>query len=258
MAKWLWWLTGCVVCLVMLAGCNGGSNMTGPEAMDDRLMASSPTHPSDDTSDAEIQTNPFRSYGIVAIGDSITYGTGSSTPGAGYPKMLETTMRNAGYTATVWNEGIPGASTSNFESLFYWYVGDADIVLIMLGANDIMSPTSCQDPGSRYTCNTLGDLRSMANKALAAGMVPVLATVTPKRAGDVLESWNPRIQELNAQIILIANELDVPVADPYTAILSHGGNALFSDKHHFTDQGYQVIADEFYRVLTEDVVYGNF
>jgi len=207
--------------------------------------SSSPTAPTE----ANLKTFPPQ---IFAIGDSITWGKGASVEGEGYPAMLEQKMLTAGYTGQVFNEGIPSATTEDFLPAWNWYLQQDAILLIMLGANDILSPELCADPNDQQNCQMLQNIRKMTTSALNAGAFPVLATVTPTRAGDMLDFYNLAIQDLNVQLKLIAAELSVPIADTHLAILTHGGDLLFSDAHHFNDQGYDVIASEFFATLLKN------
>jgi lysophospholipase L1-like esterase len=180
----------------------------------------------------------------VTIGDSITAGIGSSS--GGYPAMLEAKLRAAGYNVSVRNEGIPGADSGMADINFDADVRGANIVLIMIGTNDIGCPSCCIRP---YDCQTISHISSMLDKALRAGITPIISTVTPKRAGDILDWANPGIEDLNAQIYAVAAQRNVRVVDNHRAILTQGGNALFADKHHLNDRGYDVMANEWFNVL---------
>lgn len=235
----------CFGTVLILAGCNNSTNPTAPAAPDARTMQNTPTKPSDDTADSDIVLQPYKSYTIAAVGNSITYGTGSSWGTGGYPGMLEAKLRAAGYNAVVRNHGIPGSTSYEIDSYFDDMVQGADIVLIMIGTNDIV-PGYCL--GS--TCPTVDHIRSMVNKALRSNILPVLGTITPKKFSGGLAWANPSIVNINAGIIALANEYNLKVADNYTAIVQNGGDVLFFDQHHFTDQGYDVLANEWFRVLT--------
>lgn len=215
------------------------------------LLLSSCSNSSSPTAPTEVNLKTFPSR-IVAIGDSITWGKGSSAEGEGYPALLEQKLQAEGYAGQVINEGVSGATTEDFLADWHWFLQSGDILLIMLGANDIQSEKLCVEPNNQQNCLMLKNIRAMTTSALNAGAFPVLATVTPTRTGDMLDFYNLAIQELNAQLKLIAAELKVPIVDTHTAILTNGGDALFVDAHHFNDLGYEVIASEFFAVLIKD------
>jgi lysophospholipase L1-like esterase len=223
-------------------GCEPVKNPTSPNIGDKKQVQQGLTEPSDDTRDSDIVLSPSKTYIITAVGDSITYGTGASSWTGGYPGMLRAKLSSAGYNVVVYNEGIPGIVSETADNYFEWMVTGSDIALIMIGANDVLG---C----SGSDCYTIEHIRSMVDKALRLNVIPVLGTVTPKRSGDKLDWANPAVEALNSQIFALAAEYQIKVADTYNAILNHGGDSLFSDAHHFTDQGYDVIANEWYNVL---------
>lgn len=242
----------CISMCLMLVACQDATAPTAPEILETRALQTTPTKPSDDTADSEIVTTPYPSYVLAAIGDSITYGEGSVIHRRGYPGILEAQLRAAGYDVDVYNQGIPGADSGEAADTFEYEVRGANVALIMIGANDIGNPGGCTPP---FNCRTLDNIRDMIETSHRLGIVPVLGTVTPTHSGSVLAMLNPEIQALNAGIFGLAAEYQLAVVDTYNAILQNGGDALFADAHHFTDQGYVVIANAWYRVLTESVLY---
>jgi lysophospholipase L1-like esterase len=232
--------------ITMLVSCEGAKHPTLPILPDKTRMQLVSTRPSDDTLGSDIAVV------ITAVGDSITYGEGSSI--GGYPPILEEKLQAAGYNVIVYNEGIGGATSNLVEKYFQRTTKGTDIALIMVGTNDISSPGSCFEP---YNCRTIEYIRSMVEKALFSEIVPVLGTVTPTRAGDVYAHFNPAIEALNLEIFTLAAEYNIQVADNYNAILNNGGNVLFSDKHHFNDQGYEIIAEQFYQAIIANTLIRN-
>ena len=232
---------------LIFTSCQNSKNPTAPKVLDESQMQTAPTQPADDTSDSQIVSPQYPSGTtvIVAIGDSITYGTGASQ---GYPAKLEAKLRAAGYSAVVLNEGVPGEQSPETDDRFLRTIAGAQIVLLMIGINDIINPVGC----SEYACDTIGHIDSMLTKALISEIIPLVSTVTPIRAGSYFESDNWNIQALNSEIYTRAAAHKVVVVDNYTAILSQGGSILYSDSVHFNDQGYDVIAQQWY-----DAIVGN-
>lgn len=84
-----------------------------------------------------------RDVNIVAIGDSLTRGVGDETEQNGYVGILERSLNKEREIATFENFGVPGNRTDHLlERLdnpdIVEAIGDADLVLLTIGANDIM------------------------------------------------------------------------------------------------------------------------
>jgi lysophospholipase L1-like esterase len=187
---------------------------------------------------------------IAAIGDSLTWGAlafGPKADSGGYPILLETMLRNEGYDIVVFNKGIPGEKAYQTRERFPQAISDADIALLMIGVNDIIRPEGCPEPNNCQTADHIAAMMRMASKS----EIPVLvSTLTPAQT-HCARSWaNEPIQAVNDQIRTFAQQQNTPLVDMHQAIIKHGG-ALFSDCLHFTDEGYQVIADHWYRAIIE-------
>lgn len=84
-----------------------------------------------------------REVNIVAIGDSLTRGVGDESDGGGYVGILERSINHDMQVATFQNFGVPGNRTDQLlarldQEEIQAAVGEADLVLITIGANDIM------------------------------------------------------------------------------------------------------------------------
>lgn len=188
---------------------------------------------------------------IAAIGDSLTWGAlafGSKADSGGYPAILESMLRHAGYNVVVFNKGIPGEKTYQTRQRFQKAIADADIALLTIGVNDIIRPESCPQPTN---CQTIEHIAAMI-KIVSKAKIPLLiSTLTPAQS-RCSHSWvNTPIQEINRQIAAIARKHQIPLVDNHQAVLEHGGGTLFSDCLHFKDEGYRVIADQWQRALIE-------
>ena len=177
------------------------------------------------------------SANITAFGDSITEGHSSRT--GGYPPKLSSLLNGNGKPSVVVNRGISGEKTpgglSRFDSVLASF--PADIILIMEGTNDIRGGLSVE--------TTRHNLQAMIDKAKAAGVKPVLATLTPSdRAGSttlIPQTWNP-------MIISLASSNGIKLADQYAAIHGVWGSAT-ADGLHPNDRGYQIVADTWYATI---------
>ncbi|WP_028583089.1 SGNH/GDSL hydrolase family protein [Desulfogranum mediterraneum] len=180
-----------------------------------------------------------QAYVIIAFGDSITYGTGSST--GGYPTKLEALLAAAGAPSTVLNYGQQGETTSygsgRIDAPLAAHPG-ANFILILEGTNDLFFGMSL---GA-----TQFHLETMIAKSRNAGVTPVLATLTPDtRANgvtkDIQGTYNPMIRSVGAN-------LGVAVVDMYAAVAPNWGGWT-ADGIHPNDGGYQVIAEAWKGVI---------
>lgn len=178
---------------------------------------------------------------ITAFGDSITAGYGSNS--GGYPPKLESRLNTNGKPSIVANYGHSGEQTpaglSRFDAVLAAF--PANIILIMEGTNDVRSGISVQ--------TTQYNLQAMITKAKAAGVRPVLATLTPSNwdGSETLipQTWNPMIKAL-------AGNNGILLADQYAAVLPVWGNAN-SDGIHPNDYGYQILADTWYATIAATI-----
>ncbi len=197
---------------------------------------------------------------IVALGDSITRGDGTTTDAdQRYPDHLQARLLAAGTDgAVVLNAGIGGnrlltprvgpSMTDRFDRDVLG-VTDATHVLILAGTNDIALPAMLGE--KRPTAGDIVDgLRALARRATRHGVQPVLGTITPF-GGAFLEAF---LAEGNEDIRQAVNDAitaqdDWPVAD-FAAALADPGDptrlaATFDcgDGIHPGDAGAHALAD---------------
>ena len=211
---------------------------------------SSQESPPRHSDDSTVTPSSGNSIVITAIGDSITWGAmafGERAPSGGYPAMLEAKLRADGHDVVVRNEGISGEKAYETSSRFLRAINDVDIVLLMIGTNDIIRPEDCPEP---HHCRTAEHIAAMLDEALRSDVLPFVSTVTPAQSRCARDWTNPPIQALNEKIYTIAQERNVKIVDNHQAILDHGG-AFFSDCLHFKDEGYKLIAQQWYDTLIE-------
>lgn len=173
-------------------------------------------------------------YGVevIAFGDSITYGTGSST--GGYPTKLEALLNERCGASAVYNYGQQGETTSygsgRIETPLAAHPG-ASYILIMEGTNDLFFGMSLG--ATQY------HLETMIAKSRDAGVTPLLATLTPDTRPeasqkDIYGTYNPLIQSIGAN-------LGVAVVDMWGA-LAYNWGGWSGDGIHPNDGGYNVMA----------------
>ena len=108
---------------------------------------------------------------IVALGDSLTAGTGLDGPEAAFPARLEAALAAVGVDAVVHNAGVAGdTSAAGLARLDWSLVDGTDLVIVELGANDALRGL---DPAVTHTNLDIivGTLRERGIGVLLAGML---------------------------------------------------------------------------------------
>lgn len=198
---------------------------------------------------------------LLAFGDSITYGGGSSADGpeTGYPILLERQLEPA-YGGQVYavNVGHSGESTSEALDRFEAELdaADPDVLLLMEGTNDHFY-------GDDFDMIE-DNLRWMVATALARGIEVVLATIPPVISNQYRDRSDQaaRIAAFNPRIYDIAADYGVPVAPVYESITSvPGWEAALMEQtsaNHPNDAGYQYVRQAFFDALSDGLVSGQY
>lgn len=147
---------------------------------------------------------------IVGFGDSLMAGYGLD-PGESFPEQLEAALRAQGADVTIANAGVSGDTSSGGLSRLEWSVpDDADIVIVELGANDMLRGIA---PAS-----TEANLEAIIEKLTARGQRVVLAGMmaAPNLGPDYAAAFNPLYARLAERhgLTLIPFFLDGVAAEP--------------------------------------------
>jgi lysophospholipase L1-like esterase len=203
----------------------------------------------------QLDVGPGRADTYMAFGDSITDGKGSSDT-LGYRVRLQRRLEAHFGVATVVNEGVPGTRTGRGLER----IGEAlaehrpAYTLILYGTND-WNKAACKHDDD---CPTVENLTAIVRAVRAAGSLPVLGTIIPANPAPAYSVKNPPsrnawIDQTNTSLRLMAQNEGVLVADLHAAFMAYGDLVpLFSDHVHPSDLGYEVIATEFLRVITDN------
>jgi acyl-CoA thioesterase-1 len=109
---------------------------------------------------------------VVALGDSLTAGTGLDSPATAFPARLEAALRDAGFDATVHNAGVAGDTSAGGLARLDWSIVDGtDLVLLELGANDALRGL---DPAITYE-NLDAIVADLASRGIAVVLAGMLA-----------------------------------------------------------------------------------
>ncbi len=168
----------------------------------------------------------------VGFGDSITHGSGSST--GGYPTKLKTILDSQCGASAVVNAGHKGENTSYGAERIASELAahpTAQYILILEGTNDPLFGLSVGV--------TRFNLETMVNQSRAAGVTPILATLTPDsrelgKRKNIESVYNPMIKSLGS-------DMGVTVVDMWSVVADNWG-AWNYDGIHPNDAGYTAMA----------------
>jgi lysophospholipase L1-like esterase len=188
--------------------------------------------------------DPYRDENqYIAFGDSITFAENH-----GYEASLESRLASKFGAAQIWNEGVGGETTA--EGLIR--ITDvaaahaARYLLLMEGTNDVIFLDISMEAAAF-------DLEEMARRSLQAGILPLIATIIPRKDWRwTVAPYQSRIIELNGRIRKLAAALAIPYVDQYEAFFSYsdadGGwpSLLLDDGVHPNEKGFAFMSDVWY------------
>ena len=198
---------------------------------------------------------------FIAVGDSITEGTGDENPDnnlsidgrvfarQGFEAPLNDELMAAGRPRIVFNEGIPGAQAADLEgdpiNAILERHPKANAMLLMIGTNDAPAGVSANAFES--------SVENIVTTALNDVDRAYIARIPPRYddAGEL--EFDSQIQGYNSRIELIAATNNVFLGpDFYNAFLGEYINSnLYTppDGIHPNDAGYQVMAEDWATTL---------
>lgn len=172
--------------------------------------------------------------GAVALGDSITIG---STP----PRADDSWFEQFACTEDppveyAHNAGIYGNTTAQMLARLDQDVlsREPDTVFVLGGTNDLLRGID--------QAETIANLRMLAERSRETGADVYLGTIPPQEA---VPQAAAATEQLNAAIVALAEEVDVPVLDFHAALVEADGSyrdGLFADLVHPSDAGARVMA----------------
>ncbi len=185
----------------------------------------------------------------IGFGDSITFGyiNREEAPDRGYIPRLDIKLDAAFGPTTVVNSGFPGEYTieglARIDSVLAAQQGR--YLLLMEGTNDV-----------KYIYTeietSLYNLKEICKRCLAAGVMPLLATVIPRR-DDIweYEYYQGRHYELEAGIRAIAPQLLIPLVEMEQPFNDYPGGPdnLLSDYVHPNETGYVIMTNIWYAAI---------
>ena len=181
---------------------------------------------------------------LLAFGDSITVGLGdgnvSCSGQGGYPGRLRSRLINRGRDVEILNRGLCNERTGGGVSRIDQVLAEGgDVILIMEGTNDIAHRVS--RPTIRF------NLEQMVQKALDAGIVPLLSSVIPRGPGVIQDPNNVKTELLAIELRQDAQAAGIPFADPFFDLINIPNlfQTYYSDALHPNAAGYGLLVDTF-------------
>ncbi len=200
---------------------------------------------------------------LLAFGDSITIGfresgVDCSRPVAtakGYTEHLEELLADQGLEVDITPLGICGETTQQAVTRIDQVLAsrEGDLVLIMEGTNDISAG------GADIVSNELilNNLTIMAQKTLAAGRIPLLASIIPYGPNITQQQTNNlRAGNLAEDIRQWTEERGLPFADPFNFLISVPNifqTYYHPDSYHLNATGNELLASAFRSPTAEAV-----
>ena len=187
-------------------------------------------------------------FEYVALGASDATGVGASPIDEGYVYEIQEELKNDGRDVGLLNLGIPGAQTDEVQNLALPVAKDdnPELVTIFVGANDIVAG----DPIENFQNDLSEILITLANDTPALVVIATLPDITglPRfQTNPDQDVTKARVDQFNAVIVdeatksgaLIVNLAAVPIQ----------AFEVTDDGFHPNDEGHQLIADEFLKVI---------
>jgi lysophospholipase L1-like esterase len=249
---------GIATAAILAAGFAAGmSGRLGQPIGDAPTLAPTPTPA------AAASAGAFR---LVALGDSLTRGTGDMETGGGYPERVAAAIRKSGRSVVVENLGVDGSETEDLlrkvkDPEVQRRIASASLILFSIGGNDLThsleggrgsgtAGSASGAPGSdptaaalsRISINLLSILSSLRSLNPTApirllGLYNPFPDATSDQhiARETLLKWNVALEEASYSV---PNALVVPTAD----LFEGRSDRLSSDRFHPGPPGYDEIA----------------
>ncbi|MFA5131534.1 MAG: SGNH/GDSL hydrolase family protein [Patescibacteria group bacterium] len=189
----------------------------------------------------------------VALGDSLTAGTGATDYSESYPYLLAQYFAGNDYRILLYDRAVPGAKTSDLlVSLLPAAIRDnPDVVTLLIGVNDVHGQVSQADFRANYDA-ILSRLSTETKAKIVIINIPYLG------AGNLLlppynTLFDFRTREFNKIIAELAAKYQLKEVDLYTqtvALFKEGGSHYAADFFHPSAEGYKIWADLIYADLS--------
>lgn len=206
---------------------------------------------------------------IVAIGDSLTQGVGDETNNGGYVGILEDTLNSGDQKISIENFGKRGNRTDQLlkrmeEPEISSSLENADVILVTIGANDIMKVVKNNfadlqyEPFEQEQKNYEERLRTIFENMLEKNPdaeIYLVGFYNPfesyfedvEELTRIIENWNSTSRAITLEYEEVSY---IPVQDLFQA----GESQYFSeDNFHPNQRGYRVIAERVFNYIRPSI-----
>ena len=187
-------------------------------------------------------------YVVSCVGDSLTQGK--------YPGHLSLMLRNYPYhTFSVYDFGIGGLGSYEIYTYAGWWLAvHPDIVLVMVGTNDLFGATLNASNMELNTSLTMVGTRNIITAAKNSKNPPpyvILAAIPPSKDGNM----NARVDYYNQVMERdLASDYDLFIWDNYYTLKNEDGSVktnLLGDTLHPESSVYPLWADNWYKAIVD-------
>ncbi len=169
--------------------------------------------------------DPPGSGPVLALGDSLTAGSGAS-PGGDYPSRLTALI-----SEPVINSGVPGETTADVLKRLDAVLAERPrLALVTLGANDLRLGVDRDE--------AFANLAEIVSRLQQAGALVVIGGIDIPLLGRGFGDAYRELAEASGSLLL-PNVLDGILGEP----------ELMADSVHPNDAGYAIMADRFHQVI---------
>jgi lysophospholipase L1-like esterase len=208
-------------------------------------------------------------YRVMSIGDSLTKGIGDSTKKGGYIPVLQTKLQGEKGIKDIefLNYGVKGNKTKDLLNRLNIAevqneIKESDIVILTIGGNDIMKVV--KENISHLEKNDFYSAKIQYEKNLY-GIMDNIRMQNPRIPIVLISLYNPfyawfadvkEIEEILTEWNSIGQKVISNYKDTYFVRIEDifkNEHVLHSDYFHPNDQGYNLIANRLFEVLTENV-----
>ena len=179
---------------------------------------------------------------FLVLGDSLAFGTGAAGPQDTLGARLSRALTAAGHAVELQVVAVPGATSLDLAGQVR-RAGDADVALLVVGANDLTHQVPPAQAAAALQA-AVGELRARGTEVLVVP-TPDLSSVAwvPPAFRAVVAGICDRLRALQTSAGQAAGAVVTPVA-PELSRRFAADPALFSaDRFHPSSAGYALVAD---------------
>jgi lysophospholipase L1-like esterase len=179
---------------------------------------------------------------FLVLGDSLAFGTGATSLDHTLGVQLTRTLEQAGETVELQVVAVPGATSLDLAAQVR-RVGDADVALLVIGANDLTR----QVPAAQAAAALGAAVRELRERGIEVLVVPTpdLSSVAwvPPAFRAVVAGLCDRLRSRQTLAAEAAGAVVVPVAPELTGRFATDPTLFAADRFHPSSAGYTLVAE---------------